>query len=170
MSEMALDEMSVLSAIYCEKDEFELLEKSAEKGLVFRIQMKVEAATSERTLLSLLFQLPTEYPHCVPKISVSSEQLSRKQCQHIKQSLLEKASALEPDPMVHELLLWLQQNFTELTLNDQSLVEVQDEGGIHPSPENCESRCGFIRKEMQREDDENSLRNPSLRPQTDLIF
>ncbi|XP_055739019.1 RWD domain-containing protein 3 isoform X1 [Salvelinus fontinalis] len=129
MSEMALDEMSVLSAIYCEKDEFELLEKSAEKGLVFRIQMKVEAATSERTLLSLLFQLPTEYPHCVPKISVSSEQLSRKQCQHIKQSLLEKASALEPDPMVHELLLWLQQNFTELTLNDQSLVEVQDEGG-----------------------------------------
>jgi hypothetical protein len=28
MSELALDEMSVLSAIYCEKDEFELLEKS----------------------------------------------------------------------------------------------------------------------------------------------
>ncbi|XP_029477142.1 RWD domain-containing protein 3 isoform X3 [Oncorhynchus nerka] len=131
MSELALDEMSVLSAIYCEKDEFELLEKSAEKGLVFRIQMEVEAATSERTLLSLLFQLPTEYPHCVPKISVSSKQLSRKQCQHIKQSLLEKASALEPDPMVHELLLWLQQNFTELTLNDQSLVEVQEEEYIH---------------------------------------
>lgn len=37
---------------------------------------------------------------------------------------------------------------------------------VHPSPENCESRCGFIRKEMQREDDESSLRNPSLRPQT----
>uniref|UniRef100_A0A4W5QQZ5 RWD domain-containing protein 3 n=1 Tax=Hucho hucho TaxID=62062 RepID=A0A4W5QQZ5_9TELE len=129
MSELALDEMSVLSAIYCEKDEFELLEKS-EKGFVFCIQMELEAATSERTLLSLLFQLPTEYPHCVPEISVSSEQLSRKQCQHIKQSLLEKASALEPEPMVYELLLWLQQNFTELTLNDQSQVkEVEEEGG-----------------------------------------
>ncbi|XP_041751817.1 RWD domain-containing protein 3 isoform X2 [Coregonus clupeaformis] len=129
MSELALDEMSVLSAIYCEKDEFELLEESAEKGLVFRIQMEVEEATSERTLLSLLFQLPTEYPHCVPEICVSSEQLSRKQCQHIKQSLLEKASALEPEPMVHELLLWLQQNFTELTSNEQSQVKEVQEGG-----------------------------------------
>ncbi|CAB1317657.1 unnamed protein product, partial [Coregonus sp. 'balchen'] len=91
--------------------------------------MEVEEATSERTLLSLLFQLPTEYPHCVPEICVSSEQLSRKQCQHIKQSLLEKASALEPEPMVHELLLWLQQNFTELTSNEQSQVKEVQEGG-----------------------------------------
>ncbi|KAK6302527.1 hypothetical protein J4Q44_G00268820 [Coregonus suidteri] len=102
MSELALDEMSVLSAIYCEKDEFELLEESAEKGLVFRIQMEVEEATSERTLLSLLFQLPTEYPHCVPEICVSSEQLSRKQCQHIKQSYWKRPQHWSPEPMVHE--------------------------------------------------------------------
>lgn len=30
MSEEALDEMAVLSAIFCEKDEFELIEQSGE--------------------------------------------------------------------------------------------------------------------------------------------
>lgn len=35
MSEIALDEVSVLSAIYCERDEFALLEQSGEKCDVF---------------------------------------------------------------------------------------------------------------------------------------
>ncbi|XP_023696007.1 RWD domain-containing protein 3 [Paramormyrops kingsleyae] len=109
MSEIALDEVSVLSAIYCERDEFALLEQSEEKGTLFQIRIMV-ADRSEGKSLNLLFQLPPEYPSCVPIISVNSEQLTRKQCQGIKQKLLEKASGLVSEPMVHQLLLWLQQN------------------------------------------------------------
>ncbi|XP_036410500.1 RWD domain-containing protein 3 isoform X2 [Megalops cyprinoides] len=109
MSETALDEASVLSAIYCEKDEFALLEESDEKGLVFRIQVAVGTG-SEETRLSLVFHLPPEYPRCLPDVSVSSERLSRRQCQRLRRSLLEKAAELLPEPVVHELILWLRQN------------------------------------------------------------
>ncbi|KAI1883093.1 hypothetical protein AGOR_G00241690 [Albula goreensis] len=118
MTEIALDEIAVLSAIYCEKDEFTLLEESDEKGLVFRVQVAVESGFG-KTRLSLVFHLPSDYPHCLPEISISSDQLTRKQCQHARQRLLEKASELQPEPMVHELLLWLQQNFADIAGSEQ---------------------------------------------------
>ncbi|XP_031431130.1 RWD domain-containing protein 3 isoform X3 [Clupea harengus] len=105
MSEVAADEMSVLSAIYCGKDEFELLEESADKGFVFRVKLLVEGIP-----LNIIFHLSPEYPRCLPVISVSSEDLSRHQCQSIKESLIKKAVELQPDPMVHELLSWFKEN------------------------------------------------------------
>ncbi|KAG7457169.1 hypothetical protein MATL_G00243710 [Megalops atlanticus] len=124
MSETALDEMSVLSAIYCEKDEFALLEESDEKGLVFRIQVAVVTG-SEETRLSLVFHLPPEYPRCLPDVSVSSERLSRRQCQRLRRSLLEKAAELLPEPVVHELILWLRQNLVAV-----ARVEPTAGGGV----------------------------------------
>ncbi|KAJ8357169.1 hypothetical protein SKAU_G00199630 [Synaphobranchus kaupii] len=118
MSEVALEEISVLSAIYCEKDEFTLLEESDEKRLVFRIQVAVETG-SGKTRLTLVFNLPPDYPCCLPDVSISSEQLTRQQCQRVRQSLLEKASELRSEPMVHMLLLWLQQDLADVACIQQ---------------------------------------------------
>ncbi|GAA6230698.1 RWD domain-containing protein 3 [Lates japonicus] len=82
MSEAALEEVSVLSSIYCGEGEFELIQQS---GI-----------------------LPAP-----PDISVSSTGLSRTQCHNIRQKLLDQAAALPPEPMVHQLVEWLQ--YVEVT-------------------------------------------------------
>ncbi|XP_056596719.1 RWD domain-containing protein 3 isoform X1 [Triplophysa dalaica] len=113
MPKEALDEISVLSAIYCEQDEFELLEESAETGLVYRINTLTER-NNEKTPLSLIFHIPPDYPNNPPDISISSSHLSRKQCRDLRNSLLDTARSLPAEPMVHDLILWLQENFSDL--------------------------------------------------------
>lgn len=54
MSKEAFDELSVLSAIYCERDEFEVLEESPEKGIVFCIHTLIED-NNEKTPLRCPF-------------------------------------------------------------------------------------------------------------------
>lgn len=105
MSSIAADEISVLSSIYCGKDEFQLLEESVHKGFVFRIKLLVEAIP-----VNIVFHLSPDYPQCLPAISVSSEDLSRQQCQSVKERLLVKAVELQSEPMIHELLSWFQEN------------------------------------------------------------
>uniref|UniRef100_A0A8C9R8Q7 RWD domain-containing protein 3 n=1 Tax=Scleropages formosus TaxID=113540 RepID=A0A8C9R8Q7_SCLFO len=114
MSERALEEIAVLSAIYCGAGQFEWTQRSDTEGNIFHIQVPVGESSGRKTV-TLLFHLPAEYPSCVPGISVSCEQLTRRQCEDIKQSLLTKASALVSEPMVHELVLWLQQNAENIT-------------------------------------------------------
>ncbi|XP_073705649.1 RWD domain-containing protein 3 [Garra rufa] len=113
MSKEAYDEMSVLSAIYCEQDEFELLEESPERGIVYRIQTLKERNT-EKTPLALTFHICPDYPRTPPDVSITSSHLSRKQCQDLKKHLLDTARSLPPEPMVHDLMLWLQENFSDL--------------------------------------------------------
>ncbi|XP_065132176.1 RWD domain-containing protein 3 [Paramisgurnus dabryanus] len=113
MSQEASDEMSVLSAIYCGLDEFELLEESADAGLVCRIQTLIER-NNEKTPLSLVFHISPDYPNNPPDISISSSHLSRKQCHELRHSLLDKARSLPAEPMVHGLIVWLQENFSDL--------------------------------------------------------
>ncbi|XP_040892471.1 RWD domain-containing protein 3 isoform X2 [Toxotes jaculatrix] len=106
MSEAALDEVSVLSSIYCAEGEFQLVRQSAQDGLLVQINSTVGR---ERSLnLTLLFHLHPGYPSCPPDISVSSTGLSRTQCHNIRQKLLDQAAALPPEPMVHQLVEWLQ--------------------------------------------------------------
>ncbi|XP_051983953.1 RWD domain-containing protein 3 [Xyrauchen texanus] len=127
MAKEATDEMSVLSAIYCEKDEFELLEESAERGFVYRIHTLTEK-NNEKTPLSLIFHISPDYPHTPPDISISSSHLSRKRCQHLRNSLLDRARSLPPEPMVHGLILWLQENFSDLNKTSSShLAEIRPE-------------------------------------------
>ncbi|XP_028666954.1 RWD domain-containing protein 3 [Erpetoichthys calabaricus] len=130
MAEAVAEEISALSAIYCDKDEFELLETSDTVGAIFRIQIAVDGG-SERILLKLQFHLPIEYPSCLPDISVSCERLTRKQCLAIKHALLEKATLLISGPMVHELIVWLQHNFT--AINEKS---------ANPRTPDCQSEQG----------------------------
>ncbi|XP_022598414.1 RWD domain-containing protein 3 isoform X2 [Seriola dumerili] len=108
MSEAAVEEVSVLSAIYCGEGEFRLLQQSVQDGLLVQINTTVPG---ERGLnLSLLFHLHPQYPSCPPDISVSSTAFSRSQCHSIRQRLLDRAAALPPEPMVHQLVDWLQQS------------------------------------------------------------
>lgn len=107
MSEAAFEEVSVLSSIYCGEGEFQLLQQSAQDGLMVQIN---STFGGDRGLdVSLLFHLHPRYPSSPPAISVSSTGLSRTQCSNIRQKLLDQAATLPPEPMVHQLVEWLQQ-------------------------------------------------------------
>lgn len=112
MSKEAFDELSVLSAIYCEQGEFEVLEESPEKGVVFRVHTLID--NNEKTSLDIIFHISPEYPNTPPDISISSNHLSRRQCHDLRRSLLDTAQSLPAEPMVHGLMLWLQENFSDL--------------------------------------------------------
>ncbi|XP_070689748.1 RWD domain-containing protein 3 isoform X1 [Pempheris klunzingeri] len=107
MSEAAAEEVSVLSSIYCGEGEFRLVQQAGQDGLVVQINSTVGGETGLD--VSLLFHLHPRYPSCPPDISVSSTGLSRSLCHHIRQKLLDQAAALAPEPMVHQLVEWLQQ-------------------------------------------------------------
>uniref|UniRef100_A0A2K6UDX7 RWD domain-containing protein 3 n=1 Tax=Saimiri boliviensis boliviensis TaxID=39432 RepID=A0A2K6UDX7_SAIBB len=83
-------------------------------GTVFRIHTKAEGLMDADIPLELVFHLPVNYPSCVPGISVNSEQLTRAQCVTVKDKLLEQAESLLSEPMVHELVLWIQQNLRHI--------------------------------------------------------
>ncbi|XP_039195720.1 RWD domain-containing protein 3 isoform X2 [Crotalus tigris] len=116
MSALALEELSAIAAIYCGREECEVLEVSETKGISFRIQTSVKGPLGTDILLKLLFHLPLSYPSSLPNISLHSEQLTRTQCLAVRARLLEEAASHLSQPMVHELILWIKQNF-------QSVVE-----------------------------------------------
>nr|XP_009939471.1 PREDICTED: RWD domain-containing protein 3 [Opisthocomus hoazin] len=79
-------------------------------GITFRIQISVKELLDTDVLLKLLFHLPVNYPSTVPDISVNSDQLTRTQCTDVKDKLLEQAKKHLSEPMVHDLILWIQQH------------------------------------------------------------
>ncbi|KAM3841469.1 RWD domain-containing protein 3 isoform 3-T3 [Vipera latastei] len=81
------------------------------KGISFRIQTSVKGPSDTDILLKLLFHLPLSYPSSLPNISLHSEQLTRTQCLAVRARLLEEAASHLSQPMVHELILWIKQNF-----------------------------------------------------------
>uniref|UniRef100_A0A8C5WYH6 RWD domain-containing protein 3 n=1 Tax=Laticauda laticaudata TaxID=8630 RepID=A0A8C5WYH6_LATLA len=111
MSASALEELSAIAAIYCGREECEVLEVSETNGISFRIQTSVKGSSGTDILLKLLFHLPLSYPSSLPNISLHSEQLTRTQCLAVKARLLEAAASRLSQPMVHELILWIEQNF-----------------------------------------------------------
>ncbi|XP_004635754.1 RWD domain-containing protein 3 [Octodon degus] len=110
MAEPLHEELSALAAIFCGPREYEVLSRSEKDGTVFRIHTKAEGLSDEDIPLELVFHLPVNYPSCLPGISVNSEHLTRGQCVAVKEKLLQQAERLLPEPMVHELVLWIQQN------------------------------------------------------------
>ncbi|KAM4871533.1 RWD domain-containing protein 3 [Thomomys bottae] len=110
MAALVSDELEALAAIFCGPQEWEVLSRSETDGTVFRIHTKAEGLGDVDIPLELVFQLPATYPLCLPRISVNSELLTRAQCETVKDMLLEQAETLLSEPMVHELVLWLQQN------------------------------------------------------------
>lgn len=109
MSEAALEEIAALSSIYCGEGEYQLIHESGVDGLVVQIKTAV-GHDARRAEVSLSFHLPPLYPLCPPNVSVSSPLLSRGQCQDLRQKLQEQAAALPKEPMVHQLVAWLQQS------------------------------------------------------------
>ncbi|KAM4593403.1 RWD domain-containing protein 3 isoform 2-T2 [Odontesthes bonariensis] len=107
MSDATLDEVSVLSAIYCGEGEFQLVRQSAQDGFVVRINCSAGGDRGQN--VNVVFHLHPNYPSCPPDISVSSTGLSRTQCHSIRQKLLDKAASLPSEPMVHQLVEYLQQ-------------------------------------------------------------
>ncbi|NXX46715.1 RWDD3 protein, partial [Tricholaema leucomelas] len=78
-------------------------------GITFRIQISVREMDAD-VLLKLLFHLPVNYPSTLPEISVNSDQLTRAQCMDVKDKLLEQAKKHLSEPMVHQLILWIQEH------------------------------------------------------------
>ncbi|XP_020644386.2 RWD domain-containing protein 3 isoform X2 [Pogona vitticeps] len=114
MSELALEELSVIAAIYCGKDECEVLGVSETEGISFKIQTHVKGPLGRDVSLKLLFHLPISYPSSLPNISVNSEHLTRTQCMAVRERLLEEAKKHFSQPMVHKLILWIQQNLGDV--------------------------------------------------------
>lgn len=84
------------------------------EGTVCRIRTKAEGLMDADVPLELVFHLPVNYPSCLPGISVNSECLTRAQSVAVKEKLLEQAENLSSEPMVHELVLWIQQNLRHI--------------------------------------------------------
>ncbi|XP_077189074.1 RWD domain-containing protein 3 isoform X1 [Paroedura picta] len=120
MSELALEELSAVAAIYCGQGECEVLHVSETEGISFRIQTSVKGPLETDVLLKLLFSLPVSYPSTLPNISVYSEQLTRTQCMAVKERLLEEAKRHFSQPMVHELILWIQENLKYIVEQDET--------------------------------------------------
>ncbi|XP_007934318.1 RWD domain-containing protein 3 [Orycteropus afer afer] len=104
------EELLALAAIFCGPEEWEVLSRSETDGTVFRIHTKAGGLMDVDVPLELVFHLPVTYPLCLPGISVNSEHLTRAQCATVKEKLLEQAENLLSEPMIHELVLWVQQN------------------------------------------------------------
>lgn len=77
-------------------------------GLVVQISCTVGEDKGLNT--SVVFHLHPDYPSCPPDISISSTHLSRTQCHSIRQKLLDRAAGLPPEPMLHQLVEYLQVN------------------------------------------------------------
>lgn len=100
-------------------------------GAVFRIHTTAEGLVGEDVPLELAFHLPAGYPSCLPGISVNSERLTRAQCVTVKEKLLGEARRLLSEPMVHELVLWTQQNLGHIL----SQPETESSHGTCTPPE-----------------------------------
>ncbi|XP_004471757.1 RWD domain-containing protein 3 [Dasypus novemcinctus] len=114
MAEPVQEELSALAAIFCGRNEWEVLSSSETDGTVFRIHTKAKGLMDADIPLELVFHLPVTYPLCLPGISISSEHLTRAQCVAVKEKALEQAKNLLSEPMVHELVLWIQQNLRHI--------------------------------------------------------
>ncbi|XP_069792462.1 RWD domain-containing protein 3 [Narcine bancroftii] len=116
-------EVAALRAIYGR--DFQLFSQSESEGIIFQISDLCEHHT-KKVQLNVTFHLSPGYPFSLPDISISSDQLSRKQCSDLKQSMLQYAETLLSQSMVYELMMWLQQN-TEKSLG-QPMVGEANEG------------------------------------------
>ncbi|XP_041064362.1 RWD domain-containing protein 3 isoform X1 [Carcharodon carcharias] len=102
----AREEVAALGAIY--NGDFHLLAESESEEITFQIHTICEHH-AKKIQLNVTFQLSPDYPSCLPDISICSDQLTRKQCCDLKQSLLQYAETLLTQPMVYELMMQLQQ-------------------------------------------------------------
>ncbi|XP_054421072.1 RWD domain-containing protein 3 [Pteronotus mesoamericanus] len=138
MAGPAQEELCALAAIFCGPGEWEVLSHSETDGAVLRILTEAEGPAEDAAVpLELVFHLPAGYPSCPPGVSVSSERLTRAQCGAVRERLLEHARSLLPEPMVHQLVLWLQQH----------LRHILAEAGAGGGPGQCPSAASATEDE-----------------------
>uniref|UniRef100_A0A3P9QFF4 RWD domain-containing protein 3 n=1 Tax=Poecilia reticulata TaxID=8081 RepID=A0A3P9QFF4_POERE len=94
MSDAAIEEVSVLSSIYCRDGEFQILNCTGGRGGTLNV--------------SAVFHLHPSYPSCPPHISISTTSLSKIQCHNIRQKLMTRAAELPLEPMLLQLVEYLQ--------------------------------------------------------------
>lgn len=117
----AQDEVAVLEAIYCVGGELEVRERSVTNGITLALNICCESR-GVRYPLHTLIRLPPGYPtqqHLdVVSLHVdgvaSPAALTREQCRTLLHNIRQRAFAFPPQPAVHDLASWLQQNFETL--------------------------------------------------------
>lgn len=113
MADAAAEEVSVLSSIYCGDGEFRIVRQSAQDGMV--VQVNCTGGRDGNLHVGVVFHLDPAYPSSPPQVSISSTGLSKAQCHSIRQKLMSRAAELPPEPMIHQLVEYLQQECVELT-------------------------------------------------------
>lgn len=97
------------------------------------IQTNVQRTAESEIGLRLVFDLPVTYPSCLPNLAVSSDELTRAQCKELRDKLLDVARERLPEPMIHDLVVWTQQNCNRVIGNPirdekRPLPAMTDEG------------------------------------------
>uniref|UniRef100_A0A087XEX1 RWD domain-containing protein 3 n=1 Tax=Poecilia formosa TaxID=48698 RepID=A0A087XEX1_POEFO len=128
MSDAAIEEVSVLSSIYCRDGEFQIVQQSAQDGLV--VQFNCTGGRGGKLNVSAVFHLEPSYPSCPPHISISSTGLSKIQCHNIRQKLMARAAELPLEPMLLQLVEYLQRWCPDVLWSQQECVEqTEDQTG-----------------------------------------
>ncbi|XP_008403261.1 RWD domain-containing protein 3 isoform X3 [Poecilia reticulata] len=82
-------------------------------GLV--VQLNCTGGRGGTLNVSAVFHLHPSYPSCPPHISISTTSLSKIQCHNIRQKLMTRAAELPLEPMLLQLVEYLQQECVEQT-------------------------------------------------------
>ena len=109
------EELEALRAIYCNEGELSIDENAldTESGrIMVRILIAAETEAMSPTgdiILSMVIN--KEYPKQVPIVSLSSQFVSRKNCDILKSELLQYAETQQGNPMLMDLIIWTQENW-----------------------------------------------------------
>ena len=133
-----LDEILVLKSIFCNPEEFHLLNPSSLEAIEesrgpisFKIAIKctteqdlndvanssqkktLDLATASSFVVEMTVTLQRSYPSTLPEISLSCAKMTKKNLSSLKENIIEYATNLHSsssEPMVMDLTIWLQEN------------------------------------------------------------
>ncbi|XP_022079370.1 RWD domain-containing protein 3-like isoform X2 [Acanthaster planci] len=121
VNSMADDEVKALQGIFCGDGEFELLLNSdGEQSFSICVTCQPSETTtvdqtSDTLKISLQCFLPSGYPHEPPSISLACGRVTKQSANQLQDELREYSKSLLGQPMIMELVYWLQKNGTRLT-------------------------------------------------------
>ena len=111
-----MEEVSVLSAIFCAENELEIL--SENPLIIFSVNSQD---------FQLLFELPIDYPDAIPNLSVKTDKLSRKESENFVEQINQNCSGMIGSPMLMETIQFARDNFPVIKPNQLSNDELHSQ-------------------------------------------
>ena len=77
--------------------------------------------------LSLTLTLTPTYPNILPEMCITSSELTRKKATQMKEDLLQHCQSLLNEPMVMDIVSWIQDNFIQYNTSGEKEEQTIDE-------------------------------------------